>query len=76
MRLFQAMFPLWLCVAMTESVCRGAAPEGSFITFLSRRSGRNLLSRMRSDGSNLTPIFGGELQDVPGLAEGLSLYRP
>jgi hypothetical protein len=31
---------------------------------------------MRSDGSNLTPIFGGELQDVPGLAEGLSLYRP
>ena|GEM_PF-1567332 len=76
MRLFQAMFALWPCVAMTENVCRGADPEGSFITFLSHRSGRNLLYRMRSDGSNLTPIFGGELQDVPGLAEGLSLYRP
>ncbi len=70
MRYFQAMFALWLCVAMTESVCRGADPECSFITFLSHRSGRNLLYRMRPDGSNLTPIFGGELKDVPGLAEG------
>ena len=75
MRLFQAMLALWPCVAMTENVCRGADPEGSFITFLSHRSGRNLLYRMRPDGSNLTPIFGGELKDVPGLTEGLSLYR-
>jgi WD40-like Beta Propeller Repeat len=75
MRLFQAMFALWLCGAMTDSVCRGADPEGSLITFLSHRTGRNLLYRMRSDGSEVTPIFGGELKDVPGLTEGLTLYR-
>ncbi len=47
MRLFRAMFALWPCVAMTENVCRGADPEGSFITFLSHRSGRNLLYLLR-----------------------------
>jgi len=76
MRLFQAILALWLSVAMTESVCRGPDPEGTFITFLSHRSGRNLLHRMRSEGGNLTPIFGGELQDVPWLAKGLTLHRP
>jgi hypothetical protein len=30
---------------------------------------------MRPDGSELAPIFGGELEDVPGLAEGQWLYR-
>src|ERR1022692_165947 len=49
--------------------------EESWITFLSHRSGNNLLYRVRPDGSDLTPIFGGKLTDVPGLAEGQSLYR-
>jgi Tol biopolymer transport system component len=49
--------------------------EGSYITFLSHRTGRNLLYRMRSDGSEVTPIFGGELKDVPGLGHDLTLYR-
>jgi hypothetical protein len=30
---------------------------------------------MHPDGSDLTPIFGGELADVPGLREGRVLYR-
>jgi hypothetical protein len=47
----------------------------SWITFLSHRSGNNLLYRMRPDGSELTPIFGGELAGVPGLTAGQSLYR-
>jgi hypothetical protein len=75
MRLFQAMFALWLSATLMDSVCRGADPEGSSITFVSHRTGRNLLYRMRSDGSEVTPIFGGELKDVPGLTEGLTLYR-
>ena len=49
--------------------------EGSWITFLSHRSGGNLLYRMRPDGSEVTPIFGGELRGVPGLSEGQTLYR-
>jgi len=49
--------------------------DDSLITFLSRRSGENLLYRMRPDGSELAPIFGGELDDVPGLAAGQRLYR-
>ncbi len=43
--------------------------QDSWITFLSRRSGANLLYRMHPDGSDLTPIFGGELGEVPGLRE-------
>jgi hypothetical protein len=47
----------------------------SWITFLSRRSGDNLLYRMRPGGSELAPIFGGELVGLPGLAEDQRLYR-
>jgi len=49
--------------------------DGAWITFLSHRAGNNLLYRMRPDGSELTPIFGGELSDVPGLKSGQILYR-
>jgi Tol biopolymer transport system component len=55
--------------------CGAGEPEGSWITFLSRRSGENVLYKMRPDGSEVTPIFGGELQDVPGIPEGATLYR-
>jgi len=41
MRFLQAILALWLSVAMTESVCRGADPEGSFVTFLSHQSGQD-----------------------------------
>jgi hypothetical protein len=49
--------------------------QESCITFLSRGSGGNLLQRMRPDGSEVATVFGGELEDVPGLSEGQVLYR-
>jgi hypothetical protein len=42
---------------------------------LSRRSGDNFLYRMRPDGSECKPVFGGPIKDAPGLSEGLSLVR-
>ncbi|HWE35999.1 MAG TPA: hypothetical protein VG406_05445 [Isosphaeraceae bacterium] len=57
------------------TVCPAAEPEGRWITFVSHRSGRNLLYKMRPDGSELSVIFGGELEGMPGLPEGLTLYR-
>jgi hypothetical protein len=47
----------------------------SWITFLSHRTGHNVLYKMRPDGSELTPIFGGELRGVPVFEEGVTLYR-
>jgi hypothetical protein len=55
--------------------CRGAEPKGSWITFLSHRSGGNLLYRMRPDGGDVTPIFGGKLNDMPGIPGGMFYYR-
>jgi hypothetical protein len=52
-----------------------AAPNGHWITFLSHRTGENLLYRMRTDGKGSKPIFGGTVKDAPGLGEGLSLSR-
>src|SRR5262245_37962420 len=46
----------------------------SWITFLSHRSGDNLLYRMRPDGSACVPIFGGPVKGAPGLSEGTTLY--
>jgi hypothetical protein len=51
------------------------AQQGSWVTFLSHRSGHNVLYRMRPDGSDLQPIFGGQLKDMPGLGDGLAVYR-
>ena len=42
-RSIRSMVALWLTVAMPACVCRGTEPDGSFITFLSHRTGRNLL---------------------------------
>jgi hypothetical protein len=49
--------------------------DPSWITFLSHRTGGNLLYRMRPDGSECKPIFGGPVKDAPGLGDGQSLYR-
>jgi hypothetical protein len=51
MSLQLALPRLWLIMIVTAGACRGAELEGSFITFLSHRTGRNLLYRMRPDGS-------------------------
>jgi len=58
-----------------SSVTAASNDDDSWLTFLSHRSGSNLLYRMRPDGGELTPIFGGVLKDVPGLSEGQCLYR-
>jgi hypothetical protein len=55
--------------------CRADGPEASWITFLSHRSGENLLYRMRPDGGETTPIFGGPLKEAPGVSDGMTLYR-
>jgi Tol biopolymer transport system component len=47
----------------------------SWITFLSHRSGKNVLYKMRPDGDELAPIFGGALAESPGLADDRVLYR-
>jgi hypothetical protein len=50
-------------------------PDDSWITFLSRRSGANILYKMRPNGDELTPVFGGEISNVPGFSPGQTLYR-
>ena len=60
---------------LTTPGCAGAEPGGAWITFVSHRTGRNLLYKMQPDGSGLSVLFGGELKGVPGLSEGLVLYR-
>ncbi len=50
-------------------------PKGSWITFLSHRTGENLLYRMRPDGTECKPIFGGPIKDAPGIEDGTFLYR-
>jgi len=47
----------------------------SVVTFVSHRTGGNLLYRMRPDGTNVTPIFGGQISDVPTLTDGVTFIR-
>jgi hypothetical protein len=58
-----------------DGLASAKAEGGSWIPFLSRRSGHNVLYRMRPDGSDLKPIFGGEVKGAPGLAKGVALHR-
>lgn len=75
MRMFRAHFVVALITLFTVGSRAAEAREDSWITFLSRRSGENVVYRMRPDGRDLTPIFGGELKGVPGLTDGQTLYR-
>ena len=47
----------------------------SVVTFISHRTGDNLLYKMKPDGTNITPFFGGPISDVPTLADGVTLIR-
>jgi Tol biopolymer transport system component len=47
----------------------------TYITFVSHRTGDNLLYRMRPDGSDCNPIFGGTIKDAPGIDDDFNLYR-
>lgn len=70
---------LWLPLLMQVVPANERDPKpalkDSWITFLSHRIGDNLLYRMRPDGSECRPIFGGPVKDAPGIGEGMSLYR-
>ncbi len=50
-------------------------PKDSWISFLSHRTGDNLLYRMRPDGTECEPIFGGPITGAPGIGAGMTLYR-
>lgn len=75
MRIFHVASILTVVAATLAADCGADEPDGSWITFLSRRSGENVVYKMRPDGSGVTPIFGGKLEGMPGLAEGSTLYR-
>lgn len=45
------------------------------VTFLSHRSGDNILYRMKPDGTEIKPIFGGTIGDIPSFTEGVTLMR-
>lgn len=70
---------LLLFIILASSVANdrlcAADDDGFWITFVSHRTGENLLYRMRPDGSECQPIFGGPIADAPGVGEGMSLYR-
>ena len=46
-----------------------------WITFLSHRSGHNLLYKMRPDGAEMKSFFGGPIPNVPVLSDGVVFYR-
>lgn len=70
---------LWLPFLLQVDPAFGAdpkpRPKDSWITFLSHRTGDNLLYRMRPDGTECKPIFGGPIKDAPGIGAGMALYR-
>ncbi len=66
-----------VCIATISfhGECEAQTANNGWITFLSHRSGGNLLYKMRPDGTALTPIFGGELKGVPSIPAGMVYYR-
>lgn len=48
--------------------------NGSCVTFVSHRSGNNLLYRIDLGGTKATPLFGGAIQ-APAVNKGVALYR-
>ena len=60
-----------VCILSGSSFAQaGDLAPASRITFVSHRSGENLLYVMNPDGTGLRPIFGGPLADVPTVVEG------
>src|SRR5262249_2196451 len=72
---FVRVISVCMALAATAGARRSAAKDGAWITFLSHRTGENVLYRMHPDGSDLQPMFGGELKDPPGLPGGMKWYR-
>ena len=72
---FVRVISFCMALAATAGARRPAAKDGAWITFLSHRTGENVLYRMQPDGSDLQANFGGELKDTPGLPWGMKWYR-
>ncbi|MFL5240555.1 MAG: hypothetical protein ACJ8FY_00460 [Gemmataceae bacterium] len=68
-------FPFLIQGGSTLGADGKAESKGSWITFLSHKTGDNLLYRMRPDASDCKPVFGGPIKDAPGIETGMSLYR-
>jgi Tol biopolymer transport system component len=64
-----------LVIAEPASSEEGVNQSAEWITFVSHRSGHNLLYKMRPDGAETESFFGGVIRDVPVIAEGVVLYR-
>jgi len=45
------------------------------ITFLSHRTGHNVLYTMHPDGSQITPVLGGPVSDQPVFTKGVTMFR-
>lgn len=52
-----------------------ANADGSWITFLSHRSGKNQLYRMRPDGTELESVFGDRIDNAPAVPMNCYLYQ-
>lgn len=50
-------------------------PTETLLTFLSHRSGHNLLYKSQPDGNNPQPIFGGPILDVPSVNSSYAMFR-
>jgi hypothetical protein len=67
--------PFLIQIALPAEGDSKTTRKETWITFLTHRTGSNLLYRMRPDGSDCKPIFGGPIKGAPGVNEGMTLYR-
>src|SRR5260370_21806639 len=72
---FLLLLPFLLHVDSALEAQPKPEPKNSWITFLSHRSGENLLYRMRPDGTECKPIFGAPIKDPPRSGAGPTLYQ-
>lgn len=70
-----------LAFTLVQANVNSAASQGNvveppdWITFISHRSGHNLLYKMRPDGAEMKSFFGGVIPNVPILSDSVVLYR-
>ena len=60
--------------AMAQSQGETTAATARVVTFLSHRSGHNILYAMKPDGTDIKAVFGGRVRDVPSIIEGVTTF--
>jgi hypothetical protein len=68
----------WLfvvCVASAGLSQEAGQQPDEWITFLSHRTGGNILYKMRPSGAELTPLYGVVVPNVPSVVDGTTMYR-